>query len=166
VSVELLKLRTDRRTTKDLEPLRSHNPSIVCCTKWHHIPEDGKVGYIFLFFSGFLAYYNMYTVPDFVTITTINSVALESWRGITYMRVEVRKWVYIAQNLYSLFTTPIRTVQIQLHPLLSHMLSSKTEAFIVPWNKFFCSLLTDVHTSLLSLKVWPLWFCLSSANRR
>ena len=34
---------------KDLEPLRFHNPSIVCWTQWHHIPEDGNVGYIFLF---------------------------------------------------------------------------------------------------------------------
>jgi len=39
----------DRRTMKDLEPLRSQNPSIVYCTQWHHISEDGKVGNILLF---------------------------------------------------------------------------------------------------------------------
>jgi len=34
--VELLKLKMDPRAMKDLEPLRSHNPSIVYCTIWHH----------------------------------------------------------------------------------------------------------------------------------
>jgi len=46
------------------------------------------------------------------------------------------------------------------------MLSYKTEAFIVSWNKLLCFLLTEIHTSLLSLKVRPPWFCLISANRR
>ena len=62
---------------KYLEPRRFHDLSIVYCTNWHHIPEDGKVGYIFLFFRGFLTYYNMDIVPDFITINTINSVASE-----------------------------------------------------------------------------------------
>ena len=51
-----------------------------------------------------------------------------------------------------------------LIPLLSHMLSSKTEAFIVPWNKLFCSLLTEVHNSLVSLRVWSTRFSVSSAK--
>jgi len=34
--VELLHLKMDSRTMKDLEPLRSNNSSIVYCTIWHH----------------------------------------------------------------------------------------------------------------------------------
>jgi len=46
------------------------------------------------------------------------------------------------------------------------MLSSKTAAFIKPWNKLFCSLLTEVHASHFPLKLWPPYFCVSSTNRR
>jgi len=41
------------------------------------ITEDCKVRYIFSFFGDFLTYYSKDFVPDFVTIKTINSVALE-----------------------------------------------------------------------------------------
>jgi len=34
--VELIKLKPDTRTMKDLELLRSHNPSIVYCKIWRH----------------------------------------------------------------------------------------------------------------------------------
>jgi len=33
--VEMLKLKMDPRTMKDLEPLRSEIPSLVYYTKWH-----------------------------------------------------------------------------------------------------------------------------------
>ena len=42
-----------------------------------------------------------------------------------YMREEVREWVYIAQNVCSLFTTLTITVQIQLHcysPAFTHVI--------------------------------------------
>ena len=63
-----------------------------------------------------------------------------------YMRKAVTKCVYIAQNLYSLFTTPTRIVQIQLHcyssafthviPLKLRHLSYLRTSFSVPcWRK-------------------------------
>jgi len=56
VSVQLLKLKPDPRTMKDLGMLGSQNLSNVYCTQWHHISEDGKVGNILHFFRGFLMY--------------------------------------------------------------------------------------------------------------
>jgi len=111
------------------------------------------------FFCEFFTYYNMVFVHDIVTIKTINSVALEG----RCMRNDVRNSVYIARSLYSIFTNPTRTVQIQLHcnSSVSHVLSSKTEAFIVPWSKPFCSLLTEVHTSPLSLRCGRHYFALA-----
>jgi len=46
-------------------------------TAQNGITEDGNVGYILLSFCGFLTYYNMDFVPDFVGTKTINPVALE-----------------------------------------------------------------------------------------
>ena len=82
--MELLKLKMDPSAMKDVEPLRSQNPSTVCCTQWYHMAEDGKVGYIYPFLRGFLTYYIMDFVPDILNIKTINSVALEGWCGIVW----------------------------------------------------------------------------------
>jgi hypothetical protein len=46
-------------------------------TAQNGITEDGKLGYILLFFCGFLTYYNMDFLPHFVTTKIINPVALE-----------------------------------------------------------------------------------------
>jgi len=94
------------------------------------------------------------------------TVALEGWCWII--------WEWRSESEFTLHKILIPYLQPQQEqwrfncvviPLLSHILSSKAEAFIVPWNKLFCSLLTEVHTSLLSLKLWPPWLCVSSANR-
>jgi hypothetical protein len=65
----------DPRTMKDLH--RSGPKTLQSSTAQNGITEEDKVGYMFLFFRGFLACYNMDIVPDFVIIKTINSVALE-----------------------------------------------------------------------------------------
>ena len=58
-------------------------------TAYNGIIEGGKVGYIFPFLSSFLTYNRMDFEPDFVTIKTINSVALEGlWDIICEMRSE------------------------------------------------------------------------------
>jgi hypothetical protein len=60
---------------KDVEPLTSK--TLQSPTAQNGITEDDKLGYIFLFFRGYLTYYNMDIVPDFISIKSINSVALE-----------------------------------------------------------------------------------------
>ena len=65
------------------------NKILQSSTAKNGVTEDGKIGYIFSSFRGFLTYYNLDFVPDFVTIKTINSVALEGrWGSIWELRSE------------------------------------------------------------------------------